>query len=424
MRSHLIAVGSVVLLVAACAPGSVTSPDQIPAASPVATRSATPRPATPTRSPSPRVTSSPGTSAAFDPTGLTLRADVAVDGLVKPLDVTHAGDGSGRVFVVEQGGRIRVVRDGKLVARPFLDIADRIDSGGERGLLGLAFHPDYPDDPRFFVDYTDRDGDTVIAAFTVSGSDADVADPASEAVILRIDQPFPNHNGGAVEFGPDGMLYVGMGDGGSAGDPKGNGRSLGTLLAKILRVDIDGGGSAPYAIPADNPFVDVVGARPEIWATGMRNPWRMNFDRGTGDLWIGDVGQDRWEEIDVIRAGVGGLDFGWSTMEGFQCFRPAEGCDQTGLTLPITYYGHEFGRAVIGGVVVRDPGAGRLDGGYLYGDGYSDNLWALDPVGDERRDGVIVAKIGRTLSSIGEAEDGTVYATSLGGSLLRISAAN
>ena len=259
-----------------------------------------------------------------------------VDRLQAPVDVTNAGDGSGRIFVVEQAGRIRIVHDGALVDRPFLDIVDRIDSGGERGLLGLAFHPDFPADPRFVVDYTDRDGDTVIATYRVPDARSDVVDPATEAIILHIDQPFPNHNGGAVEFGPDGMLYVGMGDGGSANDPRGNGRSLGTLLAKILRIDIDGGGSAPYAVPADNPFLDVAGARPEIWATGMRNPWRMNFDRATGDLWIGDVGQNRWEEIDVARAGVGGLDFGWSTMEGFQCFRPQEGCDQTGLTLPIT----------------------------------------------------------------------------------------
>ncbi len=371
-------------------------------------------------------TSSPVSSASTSrpPEPTDAKIEVVVDGLVAPLDVTHAGDGSGRIFIAEQAGRIRIVRDGALVERPFLDITDRVGSGGERGLLGLAFHPDYPADPRLFVDYTDRSGDTVIASFRVGSEDAGLVDPATENVILWIDQPFANHNGGAVAFGPDGMLYVGMGDGGSAGDPQGNGRKLGTLLAKILRIDIDGGGPEPYAVPADNPFVAVAGARPEIWATGMRNPWRFRFDRTTGDLWIGDVGQRLYEEIDVMRAGVGGLDFGWNTMEGFHCYQPADGCRTAGLTLPVTEYQHPAGCAVVGGVVVRDPPVGRLDGRYLFGDACTDTIWAIDPVGDERRDPVVVGKAGRSLSSIGEGEDGTVYATNLRGVLLRISASD
>jgi glucose/arabinose dehydrogenase len=347
---------------------------------------------------------------------------VALTGLTAPVDVTNAGDGSGRLFVVEQAGRIRVVRDGALVARPFLDITDRVASGGERGLLGLAFHPGYPTDPRFLVDYTDTAGNTVVSSFRVSASDPDQADPASETILLHVNQPFANHNGGAVEFGPDGRLYIALGDGGSEGDPQGNGQRLDTLLAKILRIDInDAASGAPYSLPPDNPFLATAGARPEIWLTGLRNPWRMRFDRATGDLWIGDVGQNLWEEIDVARAGVGGLDYGWNTMEGFHCFRPPEGCEQTGLTLPVAEYGHDLGCAVIGGVVVRDARQGRLDGGYLFGDACSDNLWLMDPRGEGRRDPVVVKKLGRTLSSIGEAEDGTVYATSLGhGELLRI----
>jgi glucose/arabinose dehydrogenase len=374
-------------------------------------------------SPAPSPSPVPTGDASSAPDPAIARIDVVVDGLLAPVDVTPAGDGTGRLFVVEQAGRIRIVRDGALVERPFLDITDRVRSGGERGLLGLAFHPDYPTDPRFFVDYTDRAGDTVIASFRV-GTDPAVADPANEVVILQIDQPFANHNGGAVAFGPDGMLYIGMGDGGSAGDPQGNGRKLSTLLAKILRIDIDVGGSAPYAVPADNPFVDVSGARPEIWATGMRNPWRFRFDRTTGDLWIGDVGQRLYEEIDVMRAGVGGLDFGWNRMEGFHCYQPAEGCQPTGLTLPVTEYAHPAGCAVVGGVVVRDPRAGRLDGRYLFGDACTDTIWAIDPAGDQQRDPVVVGKAGRSLSSIGEGEDGTVYATNLRGALLRISAAD
>jgi glucose/arabinose dehydrogenase len=354
---------------------------------------------------------------------VTVEVVAAVTGLDKPLDVAHAGDGSRRLFVAEQAGRIRIIKDGTLVDRPFLDIRDRIASGGERGLLGVAFHPDYPADPRFFVDYTDRDGNTVVSTFHVSSADPDVADPATETVLLEIAQPFANHNGGAVAFGPDGMLYIAMGDGGSAGDPAGNGQRLDTLLAKILRIDIDGpaGASERYAVPADNPFVTTAGARPEIFLTGLRNPWRMRFDRATGDLWIGDVGQGAWEEIDFARAGTSGMNYGWNTMEGFHCFAPAEGCDQTGLTLPLAEYDHAFGCAVIGGVVVRDPRQGRLDGGYLFGDACSDNLWVMDPTGDGRREPVIVSKMGRSLSSIGEGEDGTVYATSLSsGELLRI----
>jgi len=375
----------------------------------------------PSPRPSPRAS---GATGSFDPTGVTPVATLVVGGLSAPLDIAHAGDGTGRVFVAEQAGRIRVVKAGAIVDRPFLDIIGRIRSGGERGLLGLAFHPDYPADPRFFVNYTDLDGNTVISSFRVSSSDPDVGDPGSETILLRIGQPFANHNGGAMVFGPDGMLYIGTGDGGSSGDPQDNGRRLDTLLAKILRIDVDGDGGpgGPYGIPAGNPFVGVAGARPEIWLTGLRNPWRIRFDRATGDLWIGDVGQGKWEEIDVARAGVGGLDYGWNTMEGFHCYEPVEGCDPTGLTLPVAEYGHDHGCAVIGGLVVRDARQGRLDGLYLFGDSCKDNLWLMDPTGDGRREPVIALKLGRSLSSIGEGEDGTVYATSLGsGELLRIS---
>lgn len=348
------------------------------------------------------------------------------NGLDAPVDVTNAGDGSGRIFAAEQAGRIRIVKDGALMDRPFLDIVGRVSSGGERGLLGLAFHPEYPTDRRLFVNYTDLDGNTVISEFLVTGPDPDIADPDSERVVLRITQPFANHNGGGLEFGPDGMLYIAAGDGGSQGDPQGNGRRLDTLLAKILRIDIDGAPASgtPYSIPPGNPFATVAGARPEIWLTGLRNPWRIRFDRVTGDLWIGDVGQGRWEEIDVARDGASGLDYGWNTMEGFHCFAPAEGCDQSGLTLPVAEYDHGGGCAVIGGVVARGPRTGSLAGNYLFGDACSDTLRMIASVGDGRREPVIAAQLGRTLSSIGEGEDGTVFATSLSaGELLRISAA-
>ena len=410
------ALAILILLVAACSP---IATDATP----------TPGPSGSTGVPSsgPGGSDPPGeTAPATDPAGpstVAPVATVAVDGLDSPLDVTNAGDGSGRLFVAEQAGRIRVIRDGSLLDVPFMDITDRIASGGERGLLGLAFHPGYPADPRFFVNYTDRDGNTVVAQFTGGVAGPDLADPGSEVILLRIDQPFGNHNGGALEFGPDGMLYIATGDGGSGGDPQGNGRRLDTLLAKILRIDVDDPGTAerPYGIPADNPFVTTDGARAEIWLTGLRNPWRMRFDQPTGDLWIGDVGQGAWEEIDVARAGASGLDFGWNPMEGFHCYSPSDGCDRTGLVLPVAEYGHDLGCAVIGGVVVRDPRQGALDGQYLFGDACSDNLWAMDPVGDERREPTVVAELGWTLSSIGTGEDGTVYATSLSGVLLEIS---
>jgi glucose/arabinose dehydrogenase len=328
------------------------------------------------------------------------------------------------LFVSEQAGRIRLVKGGALLDRPFLDITGRIASGGERGLLGLAFHPDYPTDPRFFVDYTDRDGNTVVSQFTVCSSDPDLGDPDSEVVLMHIAQPFANHNGGAVVFGRDGTLYIATGDGGSGGDPQGNGQRLDTHLGKILRIDVNvaAGSSTAYQVPADNPFATTAGAKPEIWFYGLRNPWRIRFDNETGDLWMGDVGQNAWEEIDVARAGVGGLDFGWNQMEGFHCFAPANGCDQNGLTMPVADYGHEDGCAVIGGVVVHDARQGKLDGGYLFGDACSDRVWVIDPTSNGPQTPILAARLGRTLSSIGEAEDGTVYATSLDkGELLRLS---
>ena len=422
-RIRVAALLSVVLVSAACSPTPSGRPT-LTAAPPVSTRS--PASSVSSSAGPTAVGASASATAAFDPTAVTVDVTVAVTGLTDPVDITNAGDGSGRLFVVEQAGRIRIVRDGALVDRPFLDITKRIASGGERGLLGLAFHPDYPTDPRFFVDYTDLDGNTVVSSFRVSASDPDVADPASESILLHVDQPFPNHNGGGTDFGPDGLLYIAFGDGGSAGDPQGNGQRLDTLLGKIVRIDVDSGArasaAATYAIPADNPFVGRSGARPEIWLYGLRNPWRFRFDHATGDLWIGDVGQNAWEEIDVARAGVGGLDFGWNRMEGFHCYSPPDGCDETGLTLPVTEYGHDLGCAVIGGVVVRHLSDGRLNGGYVFGDDCSDHLWVIDPVGDGRREPVLVKDIGRTLSAIGESEDGAVYATSLThGELLRIS---
>jgi glucose/arabinose dehydrogenase len=359
--------------------------------------------------------SPPAAGQVVDAGSIRLTARVVVGGLSSPVLVTNAGDGSGRLFVVEQAGRIRVVRDGRLLDRPFLDVADRISAGGERGLLGLAFHPGFPVDPRFFVDYTDRDGTTVVSSFTVpSGGSSDAADASSERVLLRIAQPYPNHNGGNLAFGSDGQLYVGTGDGGSGGDPQGNGQRLDTLLGKLLRIDVDHpSGGRTYGIPADNPFV-AGGGRPEIWAYGLRNPWRFSFDRTTGDLWIGDVGQDAWEEIDHTARGVSApVDYGWNRMEGLHCFAPSAGCDTSGLTLPLAEYGHDQGCAVTGGYVARGAAAGALAGVYVFGDYCSGRIWGLASNGPARQEPVLLLESGRSISSFGEDEAGEILLTDL-----------
>jgi len=360
-----------------------------------------------------------GPSPAGDAIGLEVVADL----LDSPVDVATAGDGTGRIFVVEQGGTIRVVADDRLAEDPFLDISDRLTSGGERGLLGLAFHPDFPTDPRFFVDYTDIRGDTVIASFTVDPATPNVADPSSELILLTIEQPYANHNGGAVVFGPDGMLYVGMGDGGSGGDPEGNGQRLDTLLGKILRIDVrgpDATAAEPYAVPEDNPYVGTADALPEIWLTGLRNPWRIRFDAPTRDLWIGDVGQGAWEEVDVIRAGAAGQNLGWNTMEGSHCF-VTDPCETAGLTLPVAEYDHDSGCSIVGGIVAHDAAVPALDGRYLFSDYCSGTFWTIDPTSDDLQDPEPVLESGRGISAISLDEDGSILVTDLdGGQLLRV----
>jgi glucose/arabinose dehydrogenase len=316
-------------------------------------------------SPSPSPTAGPcaaGTPVAGIP---ALTARLVVAGLRDPLDLQSVPGDAERLYLVEQGGRIRVVRGGQLQAAPFLDIASRISSGGERGLLGLAFHPQFATNRRLFVNYTNPSGDTHIAEFRASSADA--ADPASERVLLTVGQPFANHNGGGLAFDNAGRLLIALGDGGSGGDPQNNAQRLSTLLGKILRIDVDAG--SPYAIPADNPFIATPGARGEIWAYGLRNPFKIAIDRPTGDLYIGDVGQNRIEEIDVAAAPRrGGENYGWRLTEGSQCFNPASGCDRTGLTPPVYEYGHAEGCSVTGGVVYRGCRVPALAGTYFFGD--------------------------------------------------------
>jgi glucose/arabinose dehydrogenase len=293
--------------------------------------------------------------------------------------VTHAGDGSGRIFVVEQRGRVRIIMNGVLRAEPFLDISDRVSCCGERGLLSIAFPPGYATSGRFYVNYTNKAGDTVVARYRVT-ADPGVADPGSEEVVLSVEQPYANHNGGQLAFGPnDRYLYIGMGDGGNAGDPQNRAQNPASLLGKMLRLEVESGDPLTYSVPATNPFLATPGYRGEIWALGLRNPWRFSFDAATGDLYIGDVGQNQYEEIDYQpAASSGGENYGWRIMEGNHCFDPVD-CDPSGLTLPVAEYLHPPSAcaSVTGGTVYRGSAYPGLIGLYFYGDYCDGRIWAL-----------------------------------------------
>ncbi len=291
-------------------------------------------------------------------------------GLAFPLYLTSP-PGDSRLFIVERSGTIRVRTTEGFAAEPFLDLTGQVSTDGERGLLGLAFPPDYSTSGRFVVHYTNLEGDTRVSRFQVS-ADPNRADPASEAVLLAAEQPFSNHNGGQIVFGPDGFLYIGLGDGGASGDPEGRGQRLDDLLGSILRIDPAGSpaGGLPYAVPPDNPFIQTPGALPEIWSLGLRNPWRFSFDRATGDLYIGDVGQNQWEEVDYTPAAEGagrGVNYGWDLMEGLHCVESAD-CDRTSLALPVLEYDHGTGCSITGGYVYRGAAIPDLQGHYFYGD--------------------------------------------------------
>ena len=290
---------------------------------------------------------------------------------------------------------------------PFLDIGARVrSSGGEQGLLSLAFAPDYAASGLFYVWYTDQSGDMTLSRFSVSGN-PDLADAGSEEKLLVVPQPFSNHNGGRLQFGPDGMLYLGTGDGGSANAPQGNGQALDTLLGKIIRIDVNPTFN-PYGIPPDNPFISDGNALDEIWAYGLRNPWRMSFDRMTGDLFIADVGQGTVEEIDhQPAASTGGENYGWNTMEGNICFSMAQ-CDQAGLTLPVTQYNHSQGCSVTGGEVYRGAAYPGLAGIYLYGDFCSGRIWGLSRNGNDWQNEEL-ADTSFSIMTFGEGEDGSIY---------------
>ncbi|MEE9530103.1 MAG: PQQ-dependent sugar dehydrogenase [Syntrophobacteria bacterium] len=338
---------------------------------------------------------------------VTIKAEPVVTGLSSPVDITHAGDGSGRLFITLQGGRVVIFDGVQILSPPFLDINSLVSSGGERGLLGAAFHPNYVGNGFFYVSYTDTAGDSVIARYSVS-LDPNRADPTSGVILLTIPQPFSNHNGGQLHFGPDGYLYIGIGDGGSGGDPQNNGQDLGTLLGKILRIDVDSG--FPFTVPPDNPFVGVVGAREEIWSFGLRNPWRFSFDRLTGDMFIGDVGQNSWEEVDFQPANsTGGENYGWRLMEGNSCFNPAINCNNGTLTLPILAYDHSVGCSVTGGYLYRGSKNPNLNGLYLYGDFCSGLIWGAQEDGLGGWNTTVLLDTNFSISTFGEDESGEIY---------------
>jgi glucose/arabinose dehydrogenase len=340
-----------------------------------------------------------------------------------PVGIYNAGDGSNRLFVVEQRGVIRVFNNSRNVSAVsvFLDIADRVLFGGEQGLLGLAFHPRFENSGYFYVDYVaDNPRRTVIARYSVEPGNPDTADRNSEVILLEVPQPFANHNGGQIAFGDDGYLYIGLGDGGSGGDPLGNGQDRSTLLGKILRINVDSTSNGlNYSIPTSNPFVgNAQGFREEIYAYGFRNPWRFSFDPSMVRLWVGDVGQDRIEEIDVVEKGK---NYGWNIMEGNLCFNPLQGCNQTGLELPVWQYTHDVGIAVTGGFVYRGQKLTEVIGTYIYGDYGSGRIWTLKYDGATSINTEIV-HTDLLIPSFGVDDTGELYICSFDGRIYQLTA--
>jgi glucose/arabinose dehydrogenase len=369
---------------------------------------------------------------AFDPTKVDLHLTLFKSGLSSPVLVTNAGDGSGRLFVVEQTGRIRVITaGGTLLSKPFLDIHSLITTGGERGLLGLAFHPRFETNGYLYIYFTNSSGDIAINRYRAAPG-ANVVTSGSGVRILTIDHPFSNHNGGNMAFGPDNYLYIGTGDGGGAGDPGNRAQSVNSLLGKMLRIDVDHTSTGKrYRAPSTNPYVGRTGLD-EIWSRGLRNPWRWSFDMPTRRLFIGDVGQNRYEEVDRAlpsgtTPGGRGVNFGWRVMEGRACYSPPSGCSTSGKQPPLIVYGHAVAGtdncSITGGFVYRGTGSPVLTGGYVYGDFCSGRIWVADPVAHTPATGRLVRGPGGiNISSFGVDEAGELYLTDLGGSIYRISA--
>ena len=378
---------------------------------------------TPTRTPTQTRTRTPTPPATLTPSpgGPQLSLGTGITGFTLPVHITNAADGSGRLFVVEQGGLIRLIKNGSVQPTPFLNITARVSCCGERGLLSVAFPPLYTSKRHFYVNYTDTSGNTQVSRFHLTADD-DVADANSEQPIISIAQPYSNHNGGQIAFGPDGYLYIGMGDGGSGNDPENRAQNYTTLLGKMLRLHVElptpTGTPTPYQVPATNPTpLPTVGARPEIWAAGLRNPWRFAFDRLTGDLYIADVGQNAWEEVDFqSAASPGGENYGWRIMEGAHCTN-LDPCNQAGLTLPVVEYSHSLGCSITGGHVYRGAAFPCSYGTYFYSDYCSGRIWGL------RRNGMTweatqLYDAPFNITTFGEDEAGTLWVSDHGGGVI------
>ena len=353
---------------------------------------------------------------------VSITTQLVVSGLSAPLGLEQPNDGTGRLFVVQQGGMVRIIQGGAVLPQAFLDITSKIIVQGEMGLLGLAFHPNYQQNRKFYVNYVRNSAgqfQSVIAEYTASAANANFADPATERILLTVDQVnnFPNHKAGQLAFGPDGFLYFGLGDGGSAGDPLGHGQDTQTLLGKMMRIDVNA--TSPglqYRIPPDNPFVSG-GGLPEIWAFGFRNPWRFSFDGATGRQFVADVGQNNFEEIDIVQKGG---NYGWNVMEGMHCFNPSTGCNMAGLALPIAEYSHAEGDAVIGGFVYHGASIPAMRGTYVFGDLDTGKIWNLTETTANIWNRTLLLQSGLTISSFGQDQAGELYVVDFNGKVFKI----
>jgi glucose/arabinose dehydrogenase len=348
------------------------------------------------------------------PTDARISLSLRASGLSSPVLITSAKDGSGRLFIVEQTGKIKISVSGGILATPFLSIGSLISHGGEQGLLGLAFHPSFKTNHKLYIDYTDTSGNTVIREYRTSSTNPNVVATSTARTILKITQPYANHNGGMLAFGRDGYLYIGMGDGGSAGDPGNRAQSTSSLLGKMLRINVNGSTSTKnYLIPSTNPYVGRTGLD-EIWQLGLRNPWRFSFDRANGNLWIGDVGQGKWEEVDrAIRTSNGagrGVNWGWRVLEGSHCYSPSTGCSTSGKKMPLLDYAHDAGRcSITGGYVYRGSRIPALVGGYLFADYCTGEIWVVNSVAPPPAPKTLLLDTDMMISSFGENESGEMY---------------